>query len=185
MWKLLMTRKIHAHIHTQRMASHIQRRNWRDGKSEWQASSNGEFWAKVQKFLDNQLFFFLSSSSPNYLLISSSIEYQLLCHGRPRRRSVSVWWDTARAKNGSSKNQFGIEYSMKLFSPALIQKTWDSRRRLNCQLAIQWPASTNSTNLQSRPDRRCGVYKRLPLVCWSVKESPDGEDCDVVPLTSQ
>ena len=115
MWKLLMTRKIHAHIHTQRMASHIQRRNWRDGKSEWQASSNGEFWAKVQKFLDNQLFFFLSSSSPNYLLISSSIEYQLLCHGRPRRRSVSVWWDTARAKNGSSKNQFGIEYSMKLF----------------------------------------------------------------------
>ena len=130
-------------------------------------------------------FFFLSSSSPNYLLISSSIEYQLLCHGRPRRRSVSVWWDTARAKNGSSKNQFGIEYSMKLFSPALIQKTWDSRRRLNCQLAIQWPASTNSTNLQSRPDRRCGVYKRHPLVCWSVKESPDGEDCDVVPLTSQ
>lgn len=67
----------------------------------------------------------------------------------------------------------------------LIQMTWDSLRRLNSQLAFQWPTSTNWANLQWRPDRRYEVCRRHPFECFSIKQSPDGEDCGAAPLTSR
>ena len=149
---------------------------------------DGEFWAKVQN---------CRLSFPP-LFVLSSIEYHL----------VVSWWPTSKARSESlvrkrpadERKSINAKLGIKVFSiffrtaavrscqvdgRRIIQMTWDSLRRLNSQLAFQWPTSTNWANLQWRPDRRYEVCRRHPFECFSIKPSPDDEDCDAAPLTSQ